>query len=318
MPLRAKFWLAFACLAVLVGALAVCLASLANDRDLIVRLTTQPLMGVSHARRANTTMVEALRLMDGVVRNGSPSVDDLASLDALKRDIDADLEVVRTRLHGRRISEALVKASNAITEWFREGRLLAAPDSFGETTLPLPTGVESDGRAAIAALDDVVELVAADGFSFRLEAQETLRRSSATLAALGGTVVAISALFVVMLARGLIRPILAATHVAEHIAADRPCTIGPSKRRDEVGRLLNCLATMQRNLAAREVGMRTLVSQKQKAARFPGDNQQAFRRRAEQYVAGAVDVRPGRPPRRFEPPALRRFTVLLAKCDRQR
>jgi methyl-accepting chemotaxis protein len=104
--------------------------------------------------------------------------------------------------------------------------------------------VDRQGSVTAAALDDLVELVAAQGFAFRLRAKQEMRTSSITFAGLSIGVIAMGALFALPFGHLLIHPILAATRIAEAVAAGTTATVLATIRRDEIGSLLKSLARM--------------------------------------------------------------------------
>ena len=124
-------------------------------------------------------------------------------------------------------------------------------------------------RKAIAAgrwLDDLVDQVAVLGFGYRARAEAEINASALTVAALAGGIIVMSASFALLFAGLLIRPIRTATRFAEDIAADLPACVLSTTRRDEIGRLFECLVTMQTNLRARADQVLTFLRQQEQAA----------------------------------------------------
>jgi diguanylate cyclase (GGDEF)-like protein len=109
-------------------------------------------------------------------------------------------------------------------------------------------------------------LVAADGYNYRRRAEAEMRASNITLILMAGFIILLSAMVVALFARLLIRPIRDATRIAEDVATGRFATINVSGRRDEIGRLMNALVTMQANLLSRQQQTQTLLEEKDSAA----------------------------------------------------
>ena len=87
-----------------------------------------------------------------------------------------------------------------------------------------------------------------------------------TVAALAGGIIVMSASFALLFTGLLIRPIRIATRFAEDIAADRGAGVLSTTRRDEIGRLFECLVTMQTKLRARADQALTFLRQQEQAA----------------------------------------------------
>jgi diguanylate cyclase (GGDEF)-like protein len=268
MSLRGRFYLGFSLIALLaVGVAAYGVHALSATVDLIVRLYDEPLMGVNYARAASATLNEAHRLMDrSLLVTPDPASNVVASLRKMQTDIAEDLQIVRQRVHDDVVTSALDRAEKAIAEWFGSGTTILEPRPGGVTALPMPAVIERQSAAAVSSLDDLVELVAANGFSYRLRAGAAMRTSSATLAGLAGGIIAMSALFALLFGHLLIRPIRAATRIAEAVAAGNNADVVATTRRDEIGRLMTSLATMQINLRGRETLAMALLREKEETA----------------------------------------------------
>jgi len=196
--------------------------------------------------------------------DGSPGI--VASLNRMEADIAEDLLIVRERVHDPEITRARDLAQASIDAWFRSGRMILSPSDTGLVSLPMPAVVQRQSATAAAGLEDVVELVAANGFAYRERAMAEMRAAGVTLASLGGAIIVMSALFALLSTRLLIRPIRAATRIAENVAAGNIASVIVTARRDEIGRLLTSLATMQANLRSRDARALLLVQDKDRAA----------------------------------------------------
>jgi diguanylate cyclase (GGDEF)-like protein len=268
MSLQAKLWVAFALIASLATGLAAYgVHALGTTRDLIVRLYDEPLMGVNYARAASATLNEARGLMAQTLLLGygaSPTT--FAALQKMEDDIADDLQIVREREHDTSVTKSLGQATISIAALFSSGRTIVAPPPEGVTAVPMPSVIEWQGATAVALLDDVVESVAANGFAYRSRAQTEMHASSVTLTSLCVAVIAMSALFVLLFGYLLIRPIRAATRIAEDVASGNQSDVAATSRRDELGRLLTALATMQASLRSRYAQTLALIQDKDQAA----------------------------------------------------
>ena len=272
MSLRVKFWIGFA----LIAGLAVSLAgygagALSRTGDLIVRLYDEPLVGVNYARAASATLSDARRLMDQSLPVGSgQSAAAIGSLRRMKSEIAEDLRIVRQRMNDAAVIGALDSAETSVAVWFDNCAMVLVATPGGVVALPMPALIEQQAKSANARLDDLVEQVAANGYAYRARAQGEIRTSSVVLASLCGGIILSSALFVLLLAYTLIRPIRAATRIAEAVAAGNNVDVAVTTRRDEIGRLLNCLAAMQVNLRDRAALATVLLREKEQAAEILG------------------------------------------------
>lgn len=272
MSLRVKFWIGFA----LIAGLAVSLAgygagALSRTGDLIVRLYDEPLVGVNYARAASATLSDARRLMDQSLPVGSgQSAAAIGSLRRMESEIAEDLRIVRQRMNDAAVIGALDSAETSVAVWFDNCAMVLVATPGGVVALPMPALIEQQAKSANARLDDLVEQVAANGYAYRARAQGEIRTSSVVLASLCGGIILSSALFVLLLAYTLIRPIRAATRIAEAVAAGNNVDVAVTTRRDEIGRLLNCLAAMQVNLRDRAALATVLLREKEQAAEILG------------------------------------------------
>jgi diguanylate cyclase (GGDEF)-like protein len=268
MSLRRKFYGAFGLIAILAIGLAVYGAhALSATGDLVARLYDEPLVGVSYARAASATLNEARGLMDRTLLLGpSSSANEVMSLRRMESDIDEDFGIVRARVHDPAVGTALGRAGRAVADWFASGFSILAPPPGGATSVPVRYAVERSSAEAAASLDDLIELVAANGFTYRARARAEIGDASTALAFISAGIIALSALFALLFAHMLIRPIRAATRIAEDVAAGNVTLMAPTRRTDEIGRLLVCLATMQTSLRQRSARADTLLQEKDRAA----------------------------------------------------
>ena len=119
--------------------------------------------------------------------------------------------------------------------------------------------------AAAAAVDDLVQMVAAYGFDYRTEAEATVAADHATMLALAVATALVGLALAVAFAHSMSKPIFAAMQIAEHVAAGNFTDRIELRRRDELGRLLKSLAVMQAGLKARAEEDSALMSSKDQA-----------------------------------------------------
>jgi diguanylate cyclase (GGDEF)-like protein len=243
MSLRAKFTIGWVLVAILaIGLAGFGVHALSVTSDLIVRLYDRPLMGVNYARAASGDLAEARRvaaLSPVPDPETSPAV--LASLRHMQWDIAQDLRIVAERVQDAGVASVLVRARTSVDEWFRSEESILSPPAEGLVALPTQAAVERQGAAA-------------------------MRASHMTLATLAGCIIVLSGLFILLFARLVIRPVLDATRIAEDVAAGNMTTIATTTRRDEIGRLMTCLGTMQAQLLSRQQRTLSLLAEKDQAS----------------------------------------------------
>ena len=128
--------------------------------------------------------------------------------------------------------------------------------------LPAAFTIVQKADEAAAALDDLVEMAAAYGFSFRTDAEAAVTAARSTMITLTIGTALIGLFLALAFAYSLSRSIFAAMRVAEHVAAADFSDQIVVRRRDELGRLLKSLAVMQANLKARAEENAALMSSK--------------------------------------------------------
>jgi diguanylate cyclase (GGDEF)-like protein len=268
MTLLAKFGVASGLIAILVILLATLGAhALSATDDLIIHLYDRPLMGVNYARAANTTLAEA-RALTSQRRMLEPksSLAAAAALHKMEKVIADDLTIVRERMGADNVTTALAHAQAAVGDWFLSERAILSPPPGGSAALPMPATIERQSTLAVSALNDLVDLVAANGFAYRTRAKAEIHAANASLAVMAGCIILLSALLVTLFARLIIRPIRVASRVAEEVAAGNITTIDTANRRDEIGRLMRNLAIMQVNLLSRHRETQGLLQQNDRTA----------------------------------------------------
>jgi diguanylate cyclase (GGDEF)-like protein len=251
MPIRYKFFLAFSVLAALACSLAFSgFRGIAASGDLVVRLYDGPLMGINHARSAHATLDKARLLITPDLGDGV-AAEAAAKFQAHLVEIAEDLKIVRERIQNDDVTAALTKAEDRIRAWSETALKLLKPPPEGLTMVPAPLSVTQNSDDAAAALDDLVENVAAYGFEYRMRAEAAVASARETLLALAIATTLVGIMLAISFSYSMSKPISEAMQVAERVASGRFTEEITSHRHDELGRLLRSLAAMQAHLQAR-------------------------------------------------------------------
>lgn len=262
MSIRYKIFGAFSVVVLLACGLAYFgIRSISDTGDLAVRLYDGPLMGINHARSAHAVLNEArLIVQQGLA--GTASDNSATKFEKRISNILEDLNVVRDRVRSQSVSDAREKAENRIRDWSGAVLKILKPAADGVTEIPTTFAVAERGDKAVAAVDDLVEMVAAYGFDYRTEAEAAVAASRAAMLGIAVGMVLIGFLIALAFAYSLSRPIFAALRVAERVAAGDFTDDIRTRRRDELGRLLTSLAVMQANLKTKADDDLALISAK--------------------------------------------------------
>lgn len=251
MSFRYKFFAAFSIVVALACGLAFYgIRGMSTAGDLVVRLYDGPLMGINHARSAHAALNEA-RLVMQQSRNEAAPVETLAKFKKLLADIEDDLKVVRERIGNQDVMVALQQAERKVRDWSEAELRILQPPPGGLTMVPAAFSVAQKSEQAITALDDLVETVAAYGFNYRMEAEARVAAARTTLLAIAIGTALVGLMLAAAFAYSMSKPIFAAMHIAERVAAGNLSDRIEVRRRDELGRLLTSLAAMQASLKAR-------------------------------------------------------------------
>jgi len=251
MSIRYKIFGVFSILIVLACGLAYYgIRGISTSGDLVVRLYDGPLMGINHARSAHASLNEARLIMQQGLVEGA-SAETVARLEKLRGGIFEDLKVVRDRVQSPNAGKALEQAESRIRTWSDEGLKILKSVSGGLTEIPTNFSLAKKGDEAVAALDDLVEIVAAFGFDYRTEAEATVAAARTTMLGIAVGTALIGLLLAIAFAYSMSKPISASMRIAERVAAGNFTDQIDTRRRDELGRLLKSLAVMQASLKAR-------------------------------------------------------------------
>jgi methyl-accepting chemotaxis protein len=262
MSIRYKMFGAFSIVIMLACGIAFYgIRGISGAGDLVVRLYDGPMTGISHARAAHTGTSEARLVMQRSL-GGSNVAAAAAKFEKLVGLVLEELGVVRDRVPGPSVAAAREKAEGKVRDWSGAVLKILKSSPAGVTELPTTLAVARQGDDAFAALDDLVETVAAYGYDYRTEAEGAVAASRTTMLAIAVGTVITGLIIAFAFAYSLSRPIFAALNVAERVAAGDFTDVIRDRRRDELGRLLKSLAAMQANLKARADDDLRLISEK--------------------------------------------------------
>ncbi|KRR16215.1 hypothetical protein CQ14_27520 [Bradyrhizobium lablabi] len=262
MSIRYKIFGAFSVVILLACGLAFYgIQGISTAGDLVVRLYDGPLMGINHARSAHAGLNEARLIMQRSLTEGTTS-EAVARFEKLVRNISEDLNVVRDRVQGANAKAAREKAEASLRGWSNAGLKILKPAPGGLTEIPTIFTLNQQGDEAVAALDDLVELVAAYGFDYRTEAEASVTAARTAMLGIAIGTALVGFVIAIAFSYSLSKPISAAVRVAERVAAGNFADDITVRRRDELGRLLKSLAVMQASLKARADQDLALMSSK--------------------------------------------------------
>jgi methyl-accepting chemotaxis protein len=265
MSIRYKIFAAFSLVLLLAGGLTFYgMRGISTSGDLVVRLYDGPLMGINHARSAHAGLVEARLVAQRSLVEGA-SAAEVSKFEKLIGNSLEDMSIVRDRVQSPGVSAAREKAESKVRDWSGAVLKVLKPQASGLTEIPASFAIARLGEAAVAALDELVELVAAYGFDYRSQAEATVATARTTMLAIATGTALIGLVIAGLFAHSLSRPIFAAMQVAERVATGNFNDHIEVRRRDELGRLLKSLAAMQASLKARASDDLALISAKDEA-----------------------------------------------------
>src|SRR5262245_5863298 len=209
MSIRYKIFGAFSVVIMLACGLAFYgIRGISDSGDLVVRLFDGPLMAINHARSAHAALNEARLLMYRSSVEGT-SKEAVAKFEKLVKNVDEDIAVVRDRVHGPNVAKAREKAEASLKQWSASVLKILKPAQGGQPEIPAAFVVARQGDAAIAAVDDLVEMVAAYGFDYRTQAEAAVVESRTTMIGLAIGTAVVGVIIAFAFAFSLGRPISA-------------------------------------------------------------------------------------------------------------
>jgi diguanylate cyclase len=207
-------------------------------------------MGINHARSAHAALNQARILIQPGLSEAVPE-QTVARFEKLLTEIADDLTIVRERVKNADVTAALEQAESRIRDWSETGLKVLRPPSGGLMMVPMSFSIAEKSDRAAAALDDLVEMVAAYGFGYRMEAEASVSATRTTMFMLSIGTALVGLMLAVAFAYSMSKPVFAAMQIAEHVAAGNFTDRITIKRRDELGRLLSSLGIMQASLKTR-------------------------------------------------------------------
>ncbi len=229
-----------------------------QDAGILVRKTfDQSLMSINYARAAATdfAVMRAVFARRWIADNAEmrESLDD--QLANLARTLKEDLAIAARRSQSARAREAAANVQRAADAWKRISEHLLDKTKLDASWDQL----DAYAQKVDQQIDLLINYTAGDGFLYREVASATVAHDLHLNIA--GTVLALllSGLVAWTLARRIIRPVAAASNVAECIATGKLDVAIPTGATDELGALLNSMRSMRDNIKdmmEREVAQR--------------------------------------------------------------
>lgn len=253
--IRSQILLAFLIMTAITGVIGLHASyRIEHGGALVTETYDGSLMAINYARAASADFA----LMQVAAGRYAQAADERmrtelkARLVGLGHSLDEDLEIAAERSQSARAAQTAVRAQAAVAAWDGAWRQ-------GNTTPAAENAIESYVRAADHEIDLLINYTAGDGFSYRQHARAAvsedwwLNISGLTAAVL------LSAAVAWLLAHHIVRQVAIASDVASRIAQGQLDGAMPEGGQDELGVLLDSLATMRENLRGmiqREVSQR--------------------------------------------------------------
>jgi methyl-accepting chemotaxis protein len=264
--------------------------AISNSSELVVRMYDEPLMGINEARSAHAGLIGANGLMRRAIAVRESPANTADELEKTILSALEDLKIVRERVHNDGVHSALGKVDVAARAWLKSGLAILRAQPGGVIELPMTSVVAKLGDAVVAGVDDVVELTAAYGFDFRQQAEAATRTARRDMIGLAVGTGLLSLVVALTFAYSLAKPIRLATAIAEHVASGDFADEIPLGRRDDLGRLLQSLATMQASLMARATEQAEAAAAKERMR----SEQEQLRRDVTASLAAAFEGKVGK------------------------
>jgi methyl-accepting chemotaxis protein len=202
---------------------------------LVVQLYDGPLMGINHARSAHAGLNHAL-LIQRQGQDVEESVEVAANFEKVVRGLFEDLGVVRDRIQAASIRPAQDNAERKVREWSSAVMKILRPPTDGLTELPTTFMVTKLGQEAVMAVDDLVENVAAYGYSYRTEAEANVAAARLTMIVASAAGLLVGIMLAIGFAYSLSQPIsMLARSMLELAEGDFDIVLPGLARKDEVG-----------------------------------------------------------------------------------
>ncbi len=255
--IRGQILLAFLVMTAITGTIGLHASfRIKHGGTLVTRTYDNSLMAINYARAASADF--ALMQLAAARYTQAPDErlrSDLeAQFNALRRSLAEDLAIADERSQSARASDAVRTAEAAINAW-DQARRQEGPTA----TRPSESLLASYVHTADREMDLLINYTAGDGFSYRQRARAAVSEDWwLNLSGLAAALL-LSAVVAQLLARRITRQVAAASDVARCVAQGQLDGPMPQGGPDELGALINSLATMReslRGMMQREVSQR--------------------------------------------------------------
>jgi methyl-accepting chemotaxis protein len=259
-------------LALACGLASYAIRSIDSTGGLVVRLYDGPLMGINHARSAHATLNEA-RLILQQGQTAEVSDEALAKFEKRVQGVSEDLGVVRDRIQAANVNSAREQAEGKVRAWAGAALKILKPAPGGLTELPTAFAVKKLGDDAAAAVDDLVEIVAAYGYDFRNQAEADVSASRLTMIVAAAVGLILGLVFAIGFAYSLSKPISALAKSMLELADGNFDVVLPGlRRKDEVGHVARAVERFKalaqqkaRDEAEAKIGQDQIIAEQRKS-----------------------------------------------------
>ena len=256
--IRGRILVAFAVMTIITGSLAGYAIRGVQDAGVLVRKTyDESLMSINYARAAAADFA-SMRATFGrrwIAEDPSMRVDLDLQIAKLAQTLKEDLDIAVQRSQSERAKQAASHVEDAVTTWRRTSLNLLDATRMDASWEKLDTYA----RQVNEQIDLLINYTAGDGFIYRQSALATVERNIRLNIAGAALALILSGIVAWALTRRIIRPVAAASNVAECIATGRLDVVIPAGGPDELGALLSSMRLMRDNLKdmmGREVALR--------------------------------------------------------------
>lgn len=256
--IRGRILVAFLIMSLITAALGIYATLGIRDDGVLVRKTyDQSLMAINYARAAATdfTAMRAVFARRWISQDPKVRADLDKKIAALAKSLKEDLAIAVQRAQSDRARGAAANVQRAANAWKRVSERLLDNTKL-DTSWEL---LDKYADKVDEQIDLLVNYTAGDGFLYRESAGATVARDMHLN--IFGTILALllSGLVAWTLARRIIKPVAAASEVANCVATGKLDVVIPSGGADELGALLASMQVMRDNIKAmmaREVEQR--------------------------------------------------------------
>src|SRR5690242_3256099 len=256
--IRGRILIAFAVMTLITAALAGYAITGVQDAGVLVRKTyDESLMSINYARAAaaDFASMRAAFARRWIADDPQMRLELDLHVAKLGQTLKEDLDVAVQRSQSQRAKEAAANVENAVNTWRRTSLHLLDATRMDSSWEKLDTYA----RQVNEQIDLLINYTAGDGFIYRQSALATVDRNIRLNIAGAMLALVLSGLVAWALTRRIVRPVAAASNVAECIATGRLDIVIPAGGPDELGALLSSMRLMRDNIKDmmdREVALR--------------------------------------------------------------